>query len=488
LKFGWTIRGGVANSRLTLICFAMKTCRLSLMLIIFAFVFAYSASAQTPQNLFVTTRYSDTTAVINTSTNQVITSIPVGSFPVRITMTPDRLKAFVCNGHSSNVSVLDTVALTNLATIPVGEGPGEEAVTPDGGRVFVVHQRGQHGLGCPVYVIDTATYAVLNIIYLPGNWCKDILFTPDGRSAYIANQSHGEVDIIDTTTYAVTSIPAGAGSRRLCISPSADRVYCANYIANTVTVVDTATKQLIANIPVGQRPRAIAITPDGSEVYTANTRDGTVSVINTTTLSVVATIPTGGVWPWELVITADGTKAFVINTNSDNVSAISTATHSVLATIPTGHGPFISQINPDQTKLYVSNARATTVTVIDIPSLTVSATIPGVGSQPFDMAFAPSGGGPTPTPSPTATPTPGPIHLVGQPRRIGGINISRLQWTGATSTNVDVYRDGSVIATTPNDGSYDDSTGTSGQASFMYQVCEAGTETCSNSVTVDFGP
>jgi YVTN family beta-propeller protein len=488
LKFGWTIRGGVANSGLNLICFAMKTCRLSLILIIFAFAFAYPASAA--ENLFVTTRYSNTTAVIDTSTNQVVTSIPVGAFPVRITMTPNRLKAFVSNGHSSNMSVLDTVALTNIATIPVGESPGEEAVTPDGARLFVVHQRGQHGSGCPVYVIDTATYAVLNIVYLPGNWLKDILFTPDGRFAYVANQSSGQVDVIDTATYEVTIIPSGAGSRRLCISPAADRVYCANYIANTVTVVDTATKQLVANIPVGQRPRAIAITPDGREVYTANTRDGTVSVINTTTLSVVATIPTGGVWPWELVMTADGTKAFVSNTNSDNVSVINTATHTVSALIPVGHGPFIAQVSPDQTKSYVSNARDTTVTVIDIASLTVIATVPNVGSQPFDIAFAPGGGGPTPTPSPSATPTPtpGPIQLVGQPRRIGGINISRLRWTGATSPNVDVYRDGNVIATTPNNGSYDDNTGTSGEASFMYQVCEAGTQTCSNTVTVAFGP
>ena len=73
-------------------------------------------------------------------------------------------------------------------------------------------------------------------------------------------------------------------------------------------------------------------------------------------------------------------------------------------------------------------------------------------------------------------------------KRIGGINTSHLKWRGATSANVDVYRDGNVIATTPNDGLYDDSTGTTGQASFMYQVCEAETQTCSNTVTVNFGP
>ena len=66
----------------------------------------------------------------------------------------------------------------------------------------------------------------------------------------------------------------------------------------------------------------------------------------------------------------------------------------------------------------------------------------------------------TSTPSPTPTPTPGPIQLTVRGKRIGGINTSRLKWRGATSANMDIYRDENVIATTPNDGQYDDSTGT----------------------------
>jgi len=99
---------------------------------------------------------------------------------------------------------------------------------------------------------------------------------------------------------------------------------------------------------------------------------------------------------------------------------------------------------------------------------------------------------PTPTPTPTATATatptatPGPITLTARGKRIGGINTSRLKWRGATSANIDVYRDGVVIATTPNDGLYDDSTGTTGHVSFTYKVCEAGTQTCSNEATVTF--
>jgi len=78
------------------------------------------------------------------------------------------------------------------------------------------------------------------------------------------------------------------------------------------------------------------------------------------------------------------------------------------------------------------------------------------------------------------------IQLQASGRKVGGINTSRLTWSGATSNNVDVYRDGIVIATVPNTGTYTDSTGTTGRARFTYKVCEAGTQTCSNEVTVSF--
>jgi hypothetical protein len=89
--------------------------------------------------------------------------------------------------------------------------------------------------------------------------------------------------------------------------------------------------------------------------------------------------------------------------------------------------------------------------------------------------------------TPTPTPTPPPqITLRAAERKIGGINTSRLKWREATSTDIDVYRDGTLIVTTPNDGSYIDSTGDTGRARYTYQVCEAGTQTCSNEATVTF--
>ena len=61
-----------------------------------------------------------------------------------------------------------------------------------------------------------------------------------------------------------------------------------------------------------------------------------------------------------------------------------------------------------------------------------------------------------------------------------------LTWTGAASPNVDVYRDEIVVATVPNTGTCNGSTGEFRWATYIYRVCEAGTSTCSNDVPVRF--
>lgn len=93
----------------------------------------------------------------------------------------------------------------------------------------------------------------------------------------------------------------------------------------------------------------------------------------------------------------------------------------------------------------------------------------------------------TPTPPPTPTPTPPSFTLSAEGRKISGINTVRLTWSGATSNNVDVYRNSArPIATVPNTGTYTDSTGETSRASYRYRVCEAGTATCSNDVSKKF--
>jgi hypothetical protein len=95
---------------------------------------------------------------------------------------------------------------------------------------------------------------------------------------------------------------------------------------------------------------------------------------------------------------------------------------------------------------------------------------------------------PTATPTPTPTPTPGAITLSAHGRRVQGRHTVDLSWSPVTSANIDIYRDGVVIATVPNTGSYKDFIGVrGGNVRYTYKVCEAGTQNCSNQVTVRFG-
>jgi PKD repeat protein len=83
-------------------------------------------------------------------------------------------------------------------------------------------------------------------------------------------------------------------------------------------------------------------------------------------------------------------------------------------------------------------------------------------------------------------PTTDDITLTATGRKVRGRHHIDFSWSGANSTNVDIYVDNVIVNTTSNDGSYTHSTTNVGGGSYLVKVCEAGTSTCSNEVTVTF--
>src|SRR5262245_6040336 len=130
------------------------------------------------------------------------------------------------------------------------------------------------------------------------------------------------------------------------------------------------------------------------------------------------------------------------------------------------------------------------------PTPTPSATVPP-SPTPTATASATVPPSPTPSPTPTATvavtPTPSPtptphISLNARGYKVHGLQTVDLFWNGVTSANIDIYRNGVIFTTTPNDGgAYTDHIGRNGNGTYTYRVCEAGTGDCSNQVTVRFG-
>jgi YVTN family beta-propeller protein len=89
----------------------------------------------------------------------------------------------------------------------------------------------------------------------------------------------------------------------------------------------------------------VAITPDGSRAYVTDDVDNTVSVIDTTSKAVVATI-TVGAHPIAVAVTPEGTLAYVTNNNSESISVIDTAKNTVVATLEGGSHPWGVAITP----------------------------------------------------------------------------------------------------------------------------------------------
>jgi YVTN family beta-propeller protein len=74
--------------------------------------------------------------LIDTATNAVIATVPVGGNSRGVAVSPDGRKVYVANLTSNTVSVIDTATNAVIATVPVGLLPAGVAVTPDGRKAY----------------------------------------------------------------------------------------------------------------------------------------------------------------------------------------------------------------------------------------------------------------------------------------------------------------------------------------------------------------
>lgn len=88
--------------------------------------------------------------------------------------------------------------------------------------------------------------------------------------------------------------------------------------------------------------------------------------------------------------------------------------------------------------------------------------------------------------APPPPPPPAQIMLTASARSTSKAKLADLRWSGATSSKVDIYRNGSRIASVSNTGSYTDQLARRATGTFRYKVCVAGAKDCSNEASVSF--
>ena len=87
---------------------------------------------------------------------------------------------------------------------------------------------------------------------------------------------------------------------------------------------------------------------------------------------------------------------------------------------------------------------------------------------------------------PPPPPPPAPITLTVSTSKTKTARLVDLRWSGATSSSVNIYRNGSLRTTVSNTGRYTDQFSKSATGTYRYKVCAAGSQTCSSEVAISF--
>jgi YVTN family beta-propeller protein len=153
---------------------------------------------------YVCNSADNTVMAIDTAKGVIVGSpITVGTFPGSVVIAPNGKKAYVRNLGSGTESVIDTATNTVSSTITVSTAAfsgihDQEAVTPDGkylytpvypGMVVMVSTEADSVVGTPLTNFDTP---------------DAIAIAPDGKRAYIVDDSTGILTVLNITGKMVT--------------------------------------------------------------------------------------------------------------------------------------------------------------------------------------------------------------------------------------------------------------------------------------------
>jgi YVTN family beta-propeller protein len=237
--------------------------------------------------LYIAIKEAKEIQVIDGSTHQLIQNIAVGAEPSSLALNPYTNKIYVASQETDIVYVID--GLTNTVTAKIQAGPMLGDVEVDTTEfanlrplVFVTNQGNSS-----VSIIDDIKGKVISNIRtepFPFGVGVDSI----KNRAYITT-NYG-VDVIDYSTsledgsvfatrYGIISsdyIPTS-----IALNSDKSRAYITNSDADTVSVIDTASNNLIYEINVGLFPSSIVFNPDDKKLYVSNTGNNLVSVIDT---------------------------------------------------------------------------------------------------------------------------------------------------------------------------------------------------------------
>ncbi|MCQ8833924.1 YncE family protein [Streptomyces malaysiensis] len=199
---------------------------------------------------------------------------------------------------------------------------------------------------------------------------------------------------------------AGDGTSVSARVSGRDRVYTADQISNTVTVMDPSTNRTLGTIALGaQRLGAtlgpqytdnvgvhgLAFSRDDKRLGVVSVTSNTVDIIDTATNKVINETDVGRA-AHEGTFTADGKQFWVADRGRDTITVVDAVHGGVIRTIKVGPGPSKVVLSPDGRTAYINHISAPEITAVDVTSHKVVHTIKGLGDAfSSDESISPDG-------------------------------------------------------------------------------------------------
>ncbi len=160
-------------------------------------------------------------------------------------------------------------------------------------------------------------------------------------------------------------------SSTLALTAGGRTVVTANFLSDTVSIVDPLQGAVTAEVSVGKQPFSVAITPDDRRALVVNRIDGTLSIVRLSDAQVQATYPLG-VLPFA-VVTDSNDEAWVSLQGSDEIIQIDLDTGEITQRIPVLDSPAGMALWGDY--LYVTHFWSGDVSMIFLPQQRVVSTL-----------------------------------------------------------------------------------------------------------------
>ena len=309
-------------------------------------------------------------------------------------------------GQCTPIAALCFAALLAGCSKPA---PVETAQTPPPStapRVFVSNE-----VSGDLSIIDSGTFAV-STIHL-GKRARGIHASPDGKTLYIAlsgspiggpnvdesklpppDKSADGIAVFDIAQNKVVGmLQAGSDPENFAVSQDGKTLYVSNEDASGVSFLDIASGKLTKTIKTGDEPEGVTLTPDGKLIYSTNEADGTVTVIDPEAGKLIKTIKVGR-RPRNVVFMPDGKHAYVNAENDGAIGYLDTVKNKMIEPISIGKPgeikPMGMALSTDAAKLYVSTGRGKMLFVIDTAT-NKPVTSFEIGQRPWGIALSPDG-------------------------------------------------------------------------------------------------